>query len=255
VTLPAASEQVAARWRSAFAAHDLAALEPLLDENVRWGGPEDTAQTCHTRAEVLARLADQASHGVTARVVEVTAGPDAFLVELDVTHPETPAHQRKRTVFQVLTVAVGRVTTIRGYPSRAEAATATGLPLDSSLPPIEARELVPILNVSNLSASFEWFAHLGWAKKWTWGDSGAEPTFGAVESGGLSIFLSENSQGAPGTWLQIWVDDVDKVRAACLRHGLEVTRPPQDEPWHVREMHVRHPDGHVLRISQGIHTH
>jgi hypothetical protein len=23
-------------------------------------------------------------------------------------------------------------------------------------------------------------------------------------------------------------------------------------PWCVREMHVRHPDGHVFRISQGI---
>jgi hypothetical protein len=23
-------------------------------------------------------------------------------------------------------------------------------------------------------------------------------------------------------------------------------------PWGVREMHVRHPDGHVFRVSQGI---
>jgi hypothetical protein len=28
--------------------------------------------------------------------------------------------------------------------------------------------------------------------------------------------------------------------------------PPTDEQWGVREMHVRHPDGHVFRISQGI---
>jgi hypothetical protein len=25
-----------------------------------------------------------------------------------------------------------------------------------------------------------------------------------------------------------------------------------DMPWNVREMHVRHPDGHVFRISQGL---
>lgn len=24
-----------------------------------------------------------------------------------------------------------------------------------------------------------------------------------------------------------------------------------DMPWHTREMHVRHPDGHVFRISKG----
>jgi hypothetical protein len=28
--------------------------------------------------------------------------------------------------------------------------------------------------------------------------------------------------------------------------------PPTDEPWGVREMHIRHPDGHVFRISKGI---
>jgi hypothetical protein len=32
----------------------------------------------------------------------------------------------------------------------------------------------------------------------------------------------------------------------------EITCPPGDRPWSVREMHVRHPAGHVFRISQGI---
>jgi hypothetical protein len=31
-----------------------------------------------------------------------------------------------------------------------------------------------------------------------------------------------------------------------------VTWPPTDMPWGVREMHVRHPDGHVLRLSRGV---
>ena len=33
---------------------------------------------------------------------------------------------------------------------------------------------------------------------------------------------------------------------------LDVTFPPTDMPWKVREMHVRHPDGHVFRVSKGI---
>jgi hypothetical protein len=48
---------------------------------------------------------------------------------------------------------------------------------------MEARELVPILNVSSLSASFEWYAKLGWAKKWDWREPDGTPTFGAVGSG------------------------------------------------------------------------
>ena len=52
--------------------------------------------------------------------------------------------------------------------------------------------------------------------------------------------------------MSIWVDDVDAVHQHCLEQGLEITWPPTDEPWNVREMHVRHPDGHVFRISQGL---
>ena len=48
----------------------------------------------------------------------------------------------------------------------------------------------------------------------------------------------------------IWVADVDEVYRHCLAQGLDVTWPPTDHPWNVREMHVRHPDGHVFRLSQ-----
>ena len=58
--------------------------------------------------------------------------------------------------------------------------------------------------------------------------------------------------GDQGTWVSIWVDDVDRVHKRCLDKHLEVTYPPTDEPWGVREMHVRHPDGHVFRISQSV---
>jgi hypothetical protein len=56
-------------------------------------------------------------------------------------------------------------------------------------------------------------------------------------------------------WLSIWTDDLDAVRATCLREGPTVLRPPLGEAWGVREMHVQHPDGHVFRVSQVIHTH
>ncbi len=129
-----------------------------------------------------------------------------------------------------------------------------------------AKCLIPILNVSNIVESFAWFERLGWTKAWDWDDP---PTFGAVRSGECEIFLSQDGQGGrgksdltttkgsgeggdKGVWMSIWVDDVDAVHRHCLEQGLEITLPPTDEPWNVREMHVRHPDGHVLRISKGI---
>jgi len=131
---------------------------------------------------------------------------------------------------------------------------------------MNAYRITPILNVSNIEETFAWFEKLGWQKGWDWG---TPPTFGGVCSGHCEIFLCLNGQGGrgksslpttrgdddaedQGVWMSIWVDDVDAVHRRCLEQGLEVTWPPTDEPWGVREMHVRHPDGHVFRISRGI---
>lgn len=133
---------------------------------------------------------------------------------------------------------------------------------------MRAKRLNPILNVSDVRASFAWFEKLGWQKGWEWGNP---PSFGGVCSGDCEIFLCLGGQGGRGrtpfpqtfgpasdeaaetaVWMSVWVDDVDAVHARCVAEGLEVTWPPTDMAWNAREMHVRHPDGHVFRISQAI---
>jgi catechol 2,3-dioxygenase-like lactoylglutathione lyase family enzyme len=129
------------------------------------------------------------------------------------------------------------------------------------------KRLTPILNVSDIARSFAWFQQLGWTKGFEWG----EPvTFGSVYSGHFEVFLCQGGQGGRGSsghaatfgpssdeaaekgvWMSMWVDDVDSIHRHCLDEGIEITWPPTDMPWGVREMHLRHPDGHVFRISQG----
>ena len=53
-------------------------------------------------------------------------------------------------------------------------------------------------------------------------------------------------------WILIWVDNVAAVHQRCIDQGLDITWPPTNMPWGVRERHVRHPDGHVFRVSQGM---
>ena len=64
---------------------------------------------------------------------------------------------------------------------------------------MDVKTITPILNVSDIAASFAWFKKWGWKKYWDW--------------------------GTPPIML-----------------------------WNVREMHVRHPDGHVFRVSKGLNN-
>jgi len=133
---------------------------------------------------------------------------------------------------------------------------------------VKPRALNPILNAANLQQSIEWFKKLGWEESWRWGDP---PRFGAVCAGQCEIFLCQDAQGGrgrgrnaktfgrdgdetadKGVWISVWVDDGDDVYHHCLAEGLDVTWPPTNHPWNAREMHVRHPDGHVFRISKSL---
>jgi uncharacterized glyoxalase superfamily protein PhnB len=74
-------------------------------------------------------------------------------------------------------------------------------------------------------------------------------------SGDCEIFMCRDDQGGrgdSGAWISLWVDDADVVHERCVAEGLDVVRAPVDEPWDVREFHVRHPDGHVFRIGHAI---
>jgi len=130
----------------------------------------------------------------------------------------------------------------------------------------------PILNVSDIAATISWFAKLGWTVGFEWHDDPTDPSspvgFASVKSGSHEIFLCQGGQGgrgkgsntatfAPtgdetsdkGVWMSIWVDDLDAVHDRCVSEHLEITHPPTSHAWGAREMHVRHPDGHVFRIS------
>jgi catechol 2,3-dioxygenase-like lactoylglutathione lyase family enzyme len=140
-----------------------------------------------------------------------------------------------------------------------------------TLPGMYVNCITPILNVSDMAASFAWFESWGWKKLWEWG---APAGFGSVGCGESEIFLCLDGQGSrgkgantstfgtsplgpndtldKGSWMSLWVNDVDEVYRECVAAGLDVTLPPTDLPWKVREMHVRHPDGHVFRVGKGI---
>src|SRR5215470_2345646 len=118
---------------------------------------------------------------------------------------------------------------------------------------MNAKGITPILNISDIADTFVWFEKWGWKKLWDWG---TPPTFGAVGSGEVEIFLclgAQGSRGGPtpkfagddetgGVWMSWFLNstaEVDAAHALAVQHGMTVTHPPTDEPWCVREFHLR----------------
>lgn len=129
--------------------------------------------------------------------------------------------------------------------------------------------ITPILNVSDFEQSVAWFKALGWENGFRWGEP--TTTFGAVNAGDVRIFLCVDGQGGcgkgnntttfssptdqsadKGTWMSVWVDNVDDIHTVCVENNIDITHAPETMPWGVKEMHIRHPDGHVFRITEQV---
>ncbi len=142
------------------------------------------------------------------------------------------------------------------------------------------QSITPILNVSDIGQSFVWFESLGWQRGFSWNSGGfigsglhalasnpqGPATFGSVCSGQIEIFLCCGAQGSRGTimpkypgddatdgvWMSWWMEsiaEVDELHTRAVEADLLITHPPTNEPWGVREFHLRHPDGHMFRVS------
>ena len=139
------------------------------------------------------------------------------------------------------------------------------------------KSITPILNVSSIRESFAWFEGLGWRRGFAWNQGGmiacgasenvhGAASFGSVCEGEVEIFLCVGGQGSKGivqprfpgddmtdgVWMSWWVEDVDAFYEVVLKAGALVTMLPTNQPWGVREFHLRHPDGHMFRVSGGI---
>jgi len=104
-----------------------------------------------------------------------------------------------------------------------------------------------ILYVSNLAASQRYYQdRLGFTIDWAYGDP---PDFGAVHRGDTQLFMCQQCQGHPGSWLWVFTPNVDKLYDELKRRGAIIKEPPQDRPWGAREMVVADPDDNSLRLA------
>ena len=118
---------VAQQVRAALDAADLEQFAELLDPRVTWGAPGDPSPPCQSREQVLAWYAQGRADGRRARIRHVATNDDKIMVTMSVMSPDGSGNTTEADRWQVLTVANGRVTDIRGYDDEPAASAAAGL--------------------------------------------------------------------------------------------------------------------------------
>jgi catechol 2,3-dioxygenase-like lactoylglutathione lyase family enzyme len=111
--------------------------------------------------------------------------------------------------------------------------------------------IIPILSVKDLAASVRFYLDvLGFSLDW--GD--ALSTMASVSRDGKAIMLCQQSQGQPGTWIWIGVEDIEPLYRQYSASGARFQELPTNYPW-AYEMRVEDPDGHVLRFGSEPRLH
>jgi len=111
--------EVAEQLATALESADAELFGPLLHPAVRWGGQEETEQTCHSCGDVLAWYRRLHDAGMRARVTETVVRNQAVVLTLALTGREQgPDGARPDVVHQVFHLEAGLVVDIRGCLQR-----------------------------------------------------------------------------------------------------------------------------------------
>jgi predicted enzyme related to lactoylglutathione lyase len=102
-----------------------------------------------------------------------------------------------------------------------------------------------ILCVNDIKASIQFYEEMLGFTPAEWGDD----NFTSINRDHTGIYLCRNGQGNPGTW--IWIGfggDIFALYDRLKEKGAKIVLPPTNYPW-AYEMHIKDPDGHILRLG------
>ena len=117
-----AARAIAGKLRTALEQEDEELFASLLDPAVRWGGEEETPETCHRREQVVARYHRLRESGVGVKVEETICREGVAVLALALSLPRSGrSAELPPVVYQVFRIGGGLVVDIRGFPERAKA--------------------------------------------------------------------------------------------------------------------------------------
>ena len=119
-----------------------------------------------------------------------------------------------------------------------------------TIPQIECEQHHAGLTVNNIQAAVEFYtARLGFKLAFTWGDP---PTFAGVNLDRVQIFLQQGTPQPQGCSVYFRVGNADELYEFHRANGVEITEPPGDREYGLRDYGVRDLDGYHLSFGHSL---
>ena len=110
---------------------------------------------------------------------------------------------------------------------------------------------IPVLQVENAARSCDFYcSSLGFEKDWEHQLEPGLPWFVSVSRGEVTLFLTEHPESAAGALVYLMVEAVDVLAQEFQANKVVLEQEPVTQPWGMREMQLKDPDGNRLRFGQ-----
>jgi catechol 2,3-dioxygenase-like lactoylglutathione lyase family enzyme len=112
---------------------------------------------------------------------------------------------------------------------------------------------MPVLKVADIDKAVTYYTDvLGFHEEFKAADPSKPANYAGVGRGMVNFHLSTGKNAIEGGSIYILVKDVDKLHEQFKSKGANITEPPADRPYQMRDFVLKTPDGHTLSFGQGI---
>lgn len=113
---------------------------------------------------------------------------------------------------------------------------------------IECTAVYPTLAVSSVEETCNWYVkNLDFTVRFLWG---TPPTHGVILFGEACVHFWNGVPQLGENWLYFDITNLDAMYDRAKASGVEITRPPENYPWGMREFNALDLNGYRIRFGQ-----